>query len=62
MPSKAWVEPNRLRSPDTSIIASLTVVVRFLVAGTSRRSLYATAGRNSVAAADTWLRPSTRHA
>ena len=48
MPSSAWVAPNRLRSPDTSIVASLTVVVRFLVAGTGRRSLYAMAGRNSV--------------
>ena len=57
IPSSASVEPNRLRSPATSMVASL-MAVSFLIGGMPLRNrFYSGAGLSTVLPADTCLIP-----
>src|ERR1039457_2539121 len=61
MPSSASTGPNRLRSPLTSIVASLILAAFSPVDVCLRKRLYASAGISPVSAAETWLIPGTWH-
>ena len=58
MPSRASVGPKRLRSPVTSIVASL-ICCLLVVGGQVRTWFYARAGVSAVSPADTGLTPVT---
>ena len=61
MPSRASGRPNRLRTPVTSMLASLTWSTVLLRRGWRSNELYDMAGVSTVSVADTVLTPESCH-